>query len=191
MVLFSLQNNELDHTFNSNLFPTCKLISRKIVNLDDLVAGHNKRRIIQQEQYRMKYNFLGSGKTTTLIKYDYYHQEKKEWKPLLFCAETFRAGAFDKLKQNATKAKTPFHGSYLESDPVKIAVEGVERFKKQEAAVFEEIRQKLDLVIFVMDSTIGQVAFNQAQTFKQNVAAGAVIVTKMDGHAKGGGTLSA
>ena len=40
-----------------------------------------------------------------------------------------------------------------------------------------------------MDSTIGQVAFDQAQACKQGVAAGAVIVTKMVGHAKGGGTL--
>lgn len=94
----------------------------------------------------------------------------------------------------------------MESDPFKIVVEGVERFKeqncdliivdtsgrhKQEAALFEEMRQlseatKPDLVVFVMDSSIGQ-----AQAFKQSVAVGAVIITKMDGHAKGGGSLSA
>jgi signal recognition particle GTPase len=51
--------------------------------------------------------------------------------------------------------------------------------------------QKPDLVIFVMDSSIGQAAFDQAQAFKQSVSVGAVIVTKMDGHAKGGGALSA
>ncbi|KAF3615117.1 Signal recognition particle 54 kDa protein 1 [Capsicum annuum] len=152
----------------------------------------------------------GSGKTTTCTKYAYHHQ-KKGWKPALVCADTFRAGAFDQLKQNATKAKIPFYGSYTESDPVKIAVDGVETFKKencdliivdtsgrhkQEAALFEEMRQvseatKPDLVIFVMDSSIGQAAFDQAQAFRQSVAVGAVIVTKMDGHAKGGGALSA
>ncbi|KAK1371959.1 Signal recognition particle 54 kDa protein [Heracleum sosnowskyi] len=152
----------------------------------------------------------GSGKTTTCTKYAYYHQ-KKGWKPALVCADTFRAGAFDQLKQNATKAKIPYYGSYMESDPVKIAVDGVERFKKenrdliivdtsgrhkQEAALFEEMRQiseatKPDLVIFVMDSSIGQAAFDQARAFKQSVAVGAVIITKMDGHAKGGGALSA
>jgi signal recognition particle subunit SRP54 len=51
--------------------------------------------------------------------------------------------------------------------------------------------QKPDLVIFVMDSSIGQAAFDQAQAFKQSVSVGAVIITKMDGHAKGGGALSA
>ncbi|KAL0415365.1 UNVERIFIED_CONTAM: Signal recognition particle protein 2 [Sesamum latifolium] len=206
---------------------------KKIVNLDDLAAGHNKRKIIQQAIFNelckildpgkpsftpkkgktsvvMFVGLQGSGKTTTCTKYAYYHQ-KKGWRPALVCADTFRAGAFDQLKQNATKAKIPFYGSYTESDPVRIAVEGVERFKKencdliivdtsgrhkQEAALFEEMRQvseatKPDLVIFVMDSSIGQAAFDQAQAFKQSVAVGAVIVTKMDGHAKGGGALSA
>ncbi|CAL5444125.1 unnamed protein product [Camellia sinensis] len=210
---------------------------KKIVNLDDLAAGHNKRKIIQQVLFLMSFAkcwILGSrfhtkegerkcshvcwfariiswsGKTTTCTKYAYYHQ-KKGWKPALGCADTFRAGAFDQLKQNATKATIPFYGSYMESDPVKIAVEGVERFKKencdliivdtsgrhkQEAALFEEMRQvseetKPDLLVFVMDSSIGQAAFDQALAFKQSVAVGAVIVTKMDGHAKGGGSLSA
>jgi len=44
-----------------------------------------------------------------------------------------------------------------------------------------------DLVVLVMDATIGQAAFDQALAFKQSVEVGAVIVTKMDGHAKGGG----
>lgn len=51
--------------------------------------------------------------------------------------------------------------------------------------------QKPDLVIFVIDSTIGQAAFDQVQAFQQGVALGAVILTKMDGHPKGGGALIA
>ncbi|KAK9923093.1 hypothetical protein M0R45_031527 [Rubus argutus] len=221
---------------------------KKIVNLDELAAGHNKRKIIQQAIFTQLCQMLdpgkpsftpkkgkpsvvmfvglqGSGKTTTCTKYAYYHQ-KRGWKPALVCADTFRAGAFDQLKQNATKAKIPFYGSYMESDAVKIAVEGVETFKKencdliivdtsgrhkQEAALFEEMRQvaeatkNLHMVPelssnanfetrscnIVMDSSIGQAAFDQAQAFKQSAAVGAVIVTKMDGHAKGGGALSA
>uniref|UniRef100_A0ACD5XI51 Uncharacterized protein n=1 Tax=Avena sativa TaxID=4498 RepID=A0ACD5XI51_AVESA len=152
----------------------------------------------------------GSGKTTTCAKYA-RHYHGKGFRPSLVCADTFRAGAFDQLKQNATKARIPFYGSYMESDPVKIAVEGLETFRKegsdliiidtsgrhmQEAALFEEMRQvaeatKPDLVIFVMDASIGQAAFGQAQAFKQSASVGAVIVTKMDGHANGGGALSA
>ncbi|KAF6164833.1 hypothetical protein GIB67_017036 [Kingdonia uniflora] len=111
----------------------------------------------------------------------------------------------NQLKQNTTKAKILFYGSYMESDPVKIVVEGMDLFKqenydliivdtsrhrKQEASLFEEMRQvseatKPDLVIFVMNNSIGQ-----AQAFKQSVLVGAAIITKMDGHAKGGGALS-
>ena len=42
-----------------------------------------------------------------------------------------------------------------------------------------------------MDGSIGQAAFDQAKAFKDSVEVGAVIITKMDGHAKGGGALSA
>ncbi len=42
-----------------------------------------------------------------------------------------------------------------------------------------------------MDGTIGQAAFDQAQAFKQKVGIGSIIMTKLDGHAKGGGAISA
>eukprot|EP00250_Pteridium_aquilinum_P014339 c21925_g1_i1 orf=1537-3030(+) len=206
---------------------------KKTVNPDDLAAGHNKRKIMQQAVFNelcglldpgkpaytpkkgkqcvvMFVGLQGSGKTTTCTKYAHYYQ-KKGFKPSLVCADTFRAGAFDQLKQNATKANIPYFGSYTETDPVAIAQTGVEKFKKessdliivdtsgrhkQEASLFEEMRQvsevtNPDLIIFVMDSSIGQAAFDQAQAFRQSVPVGAVIITKMDGHAKGGGALSA
>ncbi|XP_021745773.1 signal recognition particle 54 kDa protein 2-like isoform X1 [Chenopodium quinoa] len=203
------------------------------INLDHLFEGLNKYKILQQAVFNELCNMLnsekpsftlkkrkpsvvmfvglqGSGKTTTCTKYARYHK-RRGWKPALICADTFRAGAYDQLKQNATKANIPFYGSYTELDPVNIAVEGVERLKKegydliiidtsgrhkQEASLLEEMRQleeatKPDVVIFVMDSSIGQSAFDQAKAFKQSVGVGAVVNTKLDGHAKGGGALSA
>jgi hypothetical protein len=74
----------------------------------------------------------------------------------MVCADTFRAGAYDQLKQNATKVKVPYYGTYTESDPAKIARDGVELFRdqkmdiiivdtsgrhKQEAALLEEMAQ--------------------------------------------------
>ena len=129
----------------------------------------------------------------------------------LICADTFRAGAFDQLKQNATKAQIPFYGSYTESDPVVIAREGVEKFKaenfeiiivdtsgrhKQEDSLFEEMLQiqnvvDPDNIIFTMDASIGQACEAQAMAFKDQVDIGSVIITKLDSHAKGGGALSA
>lgn len=152
----------------------------------------------------------GSGKTTTCTKYAMYYA-KKGWKVGLVCADTFRAGAFDQLKQNATKCKIPFYGSYVEMDPVKIAEEGVTEFKKknfdliiidtsgkhrQESALFDEMKQvaevtKPDDIIFVMDSHIGQACYDQALAFKNAVDVGSVIITKLESHAKGGGALAA
>jgi len=152
----------------------------------------------------------GAGKTTTCTKYAYWHK-KKGFKPAMVCADTFRAGAFDQLKQNATKAQIPFYGSYQDTDPASIAAAGVERFKaekrdliivdtsgrhKQEDSLFEEMRQvaaavQPDHVIFVMDGSIGQAAFDQAKAFHDTVDVGQVVLTKLDGHAKGGGALSA
>ena len=50
---------------------------------------------------------------------------------------------------------------------------------------------KPDTGIFVMDSSIGQACFDQALAFNKTIKVGSVIITKLDGHAKGGGALSA
>lgn len=71
----------------------------------------------------------GAGKTTTIAKFANYYQ-RRGWKTAMVCADTFRAGAFDQLKQNATKLRVPFYGSYTEADPVAIAEDGVEQFVK-------------------------------------------------------------
>ena len=209
----------------------------KQVNIQELAAGLNARKLLEKAVFNELVNMLeggetevkekfvpkkgkpnvvmfvglqGCGKTTTCTKYA-YHWQKKGYKPALVCADTFRAGAFDQLKQNATKARIPFYGSYTETDPAKIAADGVERFKdekndliivdtsgrhKQEDSLFEEMRQvaaavQPDMTIFVMDSSIGQAAQDQAKAFKATVDVGSVIITKLDGHAKGGGAISA
>ncbi|XP_066147930.1 signal recognition particle subunit SRP54 [Euwallacea fornicatus] len=206
---------------------------RAVIDFEEMAGGLNKRRMIQSAVFKelvklvdpsvkpyqpvkgkpniiMFVGLQGSGKTTTCTKLAYYYQ-KKNWKSCLVCADTFRAGAYDQVKQNCTKARIPFYGSYTEVDPVVIAQDGVEMFKKegfeiiivdtsgrhkQEDSLFEEMLQvsnavKPDNIIFVMDATIGQACEGQARAFKEKVDVGSVIITKLDGHAKGGGALSA
>jgi signal recognition particle subunit SRP54 len=206
---------------------------KKALNFDEMTGGVNKRRLIHRTVFtelvkivdpevepfqplKGKPNIImfvglqGSGKTTTCTKLAYYYQ-KKGFKTCLVCADTFRAGAFDQLKQNATKARIPFYGSYSEVDPVIIASQGVQKFKedgfeviivdtsgrhKQEASLFEEMLQvsnavKPNNIIFVIDAAIGQACEAQAKAFHQTVDIGSVIITKLDSHAKGGGALSA
>merc|ERR1739838_1098712 len=173
---------------------------RTIINFDDMAQGLNKRHMIQQAVFtelvklvdprvkpyqpkKGKCNVImfvglqGSGKTTTCTKMAWYYK-KKGWKACLVCADTFRAGAYDQLKQNATKARIPFYGSY------------------QEDALFEEMLAvsnavNPDNIVFVMDATIGQACEAQASASKAKVDVGSVIISKLDGHAKGGGALSA
>lgn len=218
---------------NIRIVQSIRTSIKKLCDFEELAAGTNKRKLIQQavhdelvrvlkadrEPYKLEkgqrnvvmfVGLQGSGKTTTCTKYC-YHYQKRGWKTALVCADTFRAGAFDQLKQNAMKIKVPFYGSYTETDPVKIAEEGVEMFKeekydlivvdtsgrhKQESALFEEMQQVAaavgpDEVVFVMDSSIGQAVQDQAAAFNEAVDVGSVIITKLDGHAKGGGAISA
>ena len=207
---------------------------KKNVNLEELTnSGSNVRKIIQKAVFDELVNMLspekmpfvpkkgtsnvfmfvglqGSGKTTTVAKFAHYWK-RKGWKTAMIACDTFRAGAFDQLKQNAIKVKVPFYGSYTESDPVKIARDGAEQFRsegyeiiivdtsgrhKQEGDLFEEMEQVLaaiepDEVIFTMDSTGGSAVGEQAAAFKSSVPVGSVIITKLDGNAKGGGALSA
>jgi signal recognition particle subunit SRP54 len=92
-----------------------------------------------------------------------------------------------------------------------IAEEGVQKFReskcqviivdtagrnKQDAALFEEMRGIAsvihpDEVIYVMDASIGQAAKAQSEAFAQSIRIGSIILTKLDGHAKGGGALTA
>ncbi|XP_050407440.1 signal recognition particle subunit SRP54 [Patella vulgata] len=223
----------LEADVNIRLVKALRENVRSVIDFDEMAGGLNKRRMIQSAVYKelvklidpgvkawqpskgksnviMFVGLQGSGKTTTCTKLAYYYQ-KKGWKTCLICADTFRAGAFDQLKQNATKARIPFYGSYSESDPVVIAQEGVDKFKdenfeivivdtsgrhKQEDSLFEEMLQvhqavNPDNVVFVMDASIGQACEAQARAFKDKVDVASVIITKLDSHAKGGGALSA
>lgn len=150
----------------------------------------------------------GCGKTTTVCKYASYHV-KKGFKTGIVCADTFRAGAFEQVKQNALKIKVPFYGSN-DSDPVKVAKAGVERFKKdnfdlilvdtsgrntQESELFREMNEIIQEIapsniVFVMDAGIGQSAEEQARGFAESVDVGGIILTKLDGTAKAGGALA-
>jgi signal recognition particle subunit SRP54 len=223
----------LEADVNVHLVKQLRENVKQAINFEETAVGLNKRRLIQSavvkelvrlidpevkawQPVKNKPNIVmfvglqGSGKTTTCTKYA-YHYMRRGWKTALVCADTFRAGAFDQLKQNATKARIPFYGSYTESDPLVIAMDGVETFRKdnfelivvdtsgrhaQEESLFEEMLQisngiQPDNIIFVMDASIGQACELQAKAFKSKVDVGSVIVTKLDSHAKGGGALSA
>lgn len=192
-----------------------KLVQRAVVDeLTSLLSPSDSKKTYSMR--RGKPNVIlfvglqGAGKTTTIAKFANYYQ-RRGYKTAMVCADTFRAGAFDQLKQNATKLRVPFYGSYTQADPVTIAQDGVNQFvkdryeliivdtsgrHKQEKALFDEMQEisaavQPDNTVLVMDATQGQAVYDQALAFHNAVPVGAVVVTKLDGHAKGGGALSA
>ena len=183
---------------------------KKLSSTTKTINGKKVRVSKESSHVIMFVGLQGAGKTTSCTKLAVYYK-KRGFKVGLVCADTFRAGAFDQLKQNAIKANIPYYGSYLEPDPVKIAYEGVQKLKhekfdiiivdtsgrhRQEEQLFTEMVQIGEAVqptqtIMVMDGSIGQAAESQARAFKESADFGSIILTKMDGHAKGGGAISA
>lgn len=152
----------------------------------------------------------GSGKTTTAAKLAKY-LAKRGFKVGLVCADTFRLGAYEQLSQLAEAAGVPFFGDVNGKSSVDVAKRGIEFFRergadvvivdtagrhKNEADLMEEMKKIADAInpteiILVVDGTLGQQAMVQAKAFKEATDIGSIIVTKLDGTARGGGALSA
>lgn len=150
----------------------------------------------------------GSGKTTHAAKLARYFQ-KKGLKSALICADTFRPGAYAQLQQLATRINVPIYGDPQAKDPVKVVGQGLKQFSdkdliivdtsgrhKEEKDLIKEMKNlekhvKPNEIMMVIDGTIGQQALAQAKTFHEATPIGAILITKLDGSARGGGALSA
>ncbi|TLZ72142.1 MAG: signal recognition particle protein [Methanobacteriota archaeon] len=150
----------------------------------------------------------GNGKTTTVGKLARYFQ-KKGLSVGVVAADTHRPAAYDQLKQLADSIKVEFYGDRSEKSAVKVARAGVKALEAAEvvivdssgrhaleAELIEEIKAVSKVVqptetILVLDAATGQQAGPQAKAFHEAVGVTSVILTKLDGSAKGGGALSA
>jgi signal recognition particle subunit SRP54 len=161
-----------------------------------------KRKII------MLVGIQGSGKTTAAAKLARYFQ-KRGLKPALICGDTFRPGAYAQLQQLASRINVPIYGDLKGKDSVKVVNEGMKQYSdkdliivdtsgrhKEEKELIKEMKMleksiKPDEVMLVIDGTIGQQALVQAKAFNEATPIGSILVTKLDGSARGGGALSA
>jgi signal recognition particle subunit SRP54 len=152
----------------------------------------------------------GSGKTTTSVKLARFLR-KRGIKTALVCADTYRPGAYAQLKQLASTANIPVYGEEDNQDPLEISKRGVEFFRKDrydaivvdtagrhkdEDSLIHEMKNIASLIapnqiMMVIDGTIGQQAITQAEAFHQATKIGSIVVSKLDGSARGGGALSA
>jgi signal recognition particle subunit SRP54 len=152
----------------------------------------------------------GTGKTTASVKLARFHQ-KRGVRPAIICADTYRPGAFEQLKQLADRVNVPVYGEPTSKDPLRIVRKGMEEFTdqkhdliivdtagrhKDESELMSEMKDlakqiEPDEIILAIDASIGQAAMSQATAFNEATKIGSILVTKLDGTAKGGGALSA
>ena len=156
----------------------------------------------------------GVGKTTTIGKLA--NKLKDEGKSVLLVgADTFRAGAVDQLKEWAKKVDVSFYGKE-ESDPASVVYDGIVKAKEDDIDVvlvdtagrlqnkvnlmkeLEKINKVIDGLVdggasetlLVIDATTGQNGISQAKAFKEITNVTGIILTKLDGTAKGGIVLA-
>ena len=152
----------------------------------------------------------GTGKTTSAVKLAKYFQ-KRGLRIGLVGADTYRPGALEQLQQLAAKVEVPVYGEPGKKKPDDIAKHGLEHFRKEksdlviidtagrhrnEKDLMEEMKHiasavKPDEIILAIDASIGQQAISQAKAFHEATPVGSILLTKMDGSARGGGALSA
>ena len=181
-------------------------ISDKPQQIEEQVISYNPNKI----NIIMMSGIQGSGKTTVTSKLARW-LTKKGYRVAVIGADTWRPGALTQLKMNCTKINVEVYGNEGSADPIEIVRSGLAYFTpqnpdfviidtagrhKEEAGLLKEMNSiyeisKPDLVILVVDGTIGQQAYSQAKAFHEFARVGGIIVTKLDGTAKGGGALAA
>ena len=157
----------------------------------------------------MMVGLQGSGKTTTAGKLAVYLR-KKGRKPYLVPADIYRPAAIDQLNKLGDQLAVPVFPSNPEKDPVKICQEARTAAHKElcdtllidtagRLHIDEELMTELcrikdavkpSDILLVADAMTGQDAVNIAESFNNALNIGGIILTKMDGDARGGAALS-
>ncbi|MDO5862045.1 MAG: signal recognition particle protein Srp54 [Thermoplasmata archaeon] len=180
-----------------------RIIYEELVRLVDNGEG-----LELKPQRIMMVGLYGQGKTTTTGKLALYFS-KKGFSVGLIGADVYRPAALDQLRQLGEKVNVDVYGEPGETDAAKIVEHGIEHFKDKKIVIIDTsgrhaleddlIQEIKDIAkvakpeerILVLDSQVGQQAGPQAEAFHNAVGVTGVILTKMDGTAKGGGAISA
>ena len=150
----------------------------------------------------------GSGKTTSAAKMAWWFQ-KKGLRAAVVQTDTFRPGAYEQAREMAERAEVDFYGDPDAEDPVELAREGLEATADAEVTIVDtagrhgledELIEEIEAIsavvepdsnLLVLDAAIGQGAKEQATRFDEAIGIDGVVITKLDGTAKGGGALTA
>lgn len=157
----------------------------------------------------------GVGKTTTIAKLALKEKEQNR-KVLLIAGDTFRAGATNQLKEWAERINVDFYGKHEGVDPASVIYGGLEyalnnnidtvlidtagrlqnktnlmmELEKINRVIKKVINRSPDETLLVIDATTGQNGISQAKAFKDITDLTGIVLTKLDGTAKGGIVLA-
>ncbi|WP_185862229.1 signal recognition particle-docking protein FtsY [Blattabacterium cuenoti] len=183
-----------------NLFTNIKNES-----LEHKIKYHKKPYVI------MMVGVNGVGKTTTIGKLAFF-LKKKGFSSIIGASDTFRAAAIDQLEIWANKAKVPLIKQHMHADPASVAYDTLQsaKSKKKDAVIIDtagRLQNRIGLmeelskisrvmkkiipespheIMLVLDATTGQNAFEQVKKFTSFVGVSSIILTKIEGTAKGG-----
>ena len=152
----------------------------------------------------------GSGKTTTVAKLARHLKRDQKRTPYLVPADVYRPAAIEQLKILGAEIELPVYDSNPQTSPIAICKQALDEAKKRfcdlllidtagRLHIDEELMEELKLIkaavnphqiLFVADAMTGQDAVNQALGFDQQLGVSGVILTKLDGDARGGAALS-
>jgi signal recognition particle subunit SRP54 len=152
----------------------------------------------------------GAGKTTSVAKLSRYLSEREKKKVMVVSADVYRPAAIEQLKTLSSEVGAEFFPSTPDQKPAQIVSDAIAAAKTQFADVLivdtagrlaidepmmDEIKQIHKLAnpietLFVIDAMIGQDSVNTAKAFNEALPLTGVILTKVDGDARGGAALS-
>ena len=209
--LKSVKSRAIGEEVQGSLTPGQQFI--KIVN-DELtnMMGATNESLAKSEDgptVVMVVGLQGAGKTSSVGKLASYHAQKG-FSPYLVPADVYRPAAIDQLQILANSLQLPCHPSTNDQNPVEIAAAAVDAARESnrdlvlidtagrlhiDSQLMDELHQMRQRVnpqeiLFVADAMTGQDAVNMAKSFNDELDLTGVLLTKMDGDARGGAALS-
>lgn len=207
----SVQQRAIGQEVMESLTPAQQLIKIVKEELTSLMGGEEQKINLSGSPPVpiMLVGLHGSGKTTTAAKLARYFQERKK-RPYLVPADVYRPAAIDQLQKLGKELRVDFYQPTPEQSPLEICLKAKEialkggydlflidtagRLHIDETLMLElrEIKSRLQPreVLLVADAMTGQDAVNIAKSFNERLGIDGVILTKMDGDARGGAALS-
>jgi len=175
--------------------------------LAELLGGTGKK-APEKPRRILLVGLFGAGKTTSVAKLA-KHYMKRGLKAGVIAADTYRPAAVEQLEQLCSKAKIPFFGAKNEKNAAKAVEKALKEMKGFDLLIVDSAgRSAFDPELvkeikeinrafnpeekwLVLGADVGQLAKKQALAFHDAVGVNGVIITRIDGSAKGGGALAA